>query len=303
MTNIKKSIVILAAGLGSRYNGLKQIDGILENNAPILEYSIFDAIEAGFNKIVFIINTSIPQEYIDKISVILKDRNIEYHWIIQHKSDFVEDKHILNQREKPWGTGHALMCVQHVIKENFLVINADDYYGRSSYFKASELIQNEIIKESQYGIIAYVLKNTLSPNGKVARGYIHHDTENKMISVKEITSIERIDNQIVYQENNHAVPLEENTLVSMNFWVFNPSIFKYLNQGFKDFLNQNPQPKDEFFIPTFIDKLIQNGTIQVQVETSDEVWKGVTYANDKSELQTFLQEKIDQQLYPTLIWN
>ena len=299
----KRTIVILAGGLGSRYNGLKQVDGILDNDAPILEYSIYDALQAGFNKVVFIINPSIPKEYIDKISSILNKRNIENHWVIQQKSDFVDDENLLETRQKPWGTGHALMCVQNVVNENFLVINADDYYGPSSYIKAFELIQNKIIDENQYGIIAYVLKNTLSPNGRVARGYIQHDKNNKVTSIKELTSIERINEKIVYQEHEQKIPLEENTLVSMNFWVLNPSIFNYLNEGFKTFLSQNPQPKDEFFIPTFIDELIQTNKVKVQVQTSNEVWKGVTYADDKKELQEFLQEKIDQQKYPNLIWN
>ncbi len=303
--SIKKSIVILAGGLGSRYNGLKQIDGILENNdSPILEYSIYDGIKAGFKKFVFIINDAIPQSYVDRLSAILEKENVEYHWVVQKLSDFVDHKELLETRQKPWGTGQAVLCTESVVNENFLVLNADDFYGRGSIEKAAQILDSgNQIDESHYTLVSYPLKNTLSKNGSVSRGLIGYDSNNLMISVKELTKIQPTENGIMYEEDGQQHPLGENDLVSMNFWIFNPSVFKYLKEGFTEFLNNDPAIKAEFFLPTLVGDLVNDKIVEVKVEKSDEIWKGVTYAEDKYEVQEFLIEKVNSEIYPEQLWN
>ena len=303
MGNSKKSIVILAGGLGSRYQGLKQIDGILPNNATLLEYSIFDAIKAGFNKIIFIINESIPESYIERLSGILTAKNVEFHWIIQDKNDFVSDENLLEERTKPWGTAHAVLCAEKVVKENFVVINADDYYGTEVYQIAANLINGEKINAANYEAILYPLKNTLSKNGSVSRGKCEVDEKNKLVSINELTNISEEENSIFYSDKENVKHiLEPNVLVSMNFWILNPSIFKFLKIEFDQFIADKPENKNEIYLPAVIDSLIQNKEIEVSVEISPEQWKGVTYAEDKAELQKFLRQKIKDNIYTEDLW-
>lgn len=303
MENSKKSIVILAGGLGSRYQGLKQIDGILPNNATLLEYSIFDAIKAGFNKIIFIINESIPESYIERLSGILATENIEFHWIIQDKNCFVSDENLLEQRTKPWGTAHAVLCAEKVVKENFVVINADDYYGTEVYQLAANLLNQGKIDDENYAAVLYPLKNTLSKNGSVSRGKCEVDERNKLVSINELTNISEEENSIFYSdEENVKHTLEPNVLVSMNFWILNPSIFKFLKIVFDQFIADKPENDDEIYLPAAIDSLIQNKEIEVSLEISPEQWKGVTYAEDKTELQEFLKQKIADQIYTEDLW-
>lgn len=303
MENSKKSIVILAGGLGSRYQGLKQIDGILPNNATLLEYSIFDAVKAGFKKIVFIINESIPESYIERVSGILVSKNIEFHWIIQDKKDFVNDENLLKQRTKPWGTAHAVLCAEKVVTENFVVINADDYYGTEVYQIAANLINEEKIDDENYAAVLYPLKNTLSKNGSVSRGKCEVDERNKLVSINELTNISEEENSIFYSdEENNKYGLEPNLLMSMNFWILNPSIFKFLKIEFDQFIADKPENTDEIYLPAVIDSLIQNKEIEVSVEISPEQWKGVTYPEDKVELQEFLKQKIANNIYTEDLW-
>lgn len=303
MENSKKSIVILAGGLGSRYQGLKQIDGILPNNATLLEYSIFDAIKAGFNKIIFIINESIPESYIERLSGILATENIEFHWIIQDKNCFVSDENLLEQRTKPWGTAHAVLCAEKVVKENFVVINADDYYGTEVYKIAAILINEGKINAANYAAILYPLQNTLSKNGSVSRGKCEVDGGNKLVSINELTNISELENSIFYSDKeNIKHELEPDLLVSMNFWILNPSIFKFLKIEFDQFIADKPEKTTELYLPAVIDSLIQNKDVEVSVETSPEQWKGVTYLEDKVELQEFLKQKIADHIYTENLW-
>ncbi len=303
MENSKKSLVILAGGLGSRYQGLKQIDGILPNNATLLEYSIFDALSAGFTKIVFIINESIPKSYIERLSQILSSKNLEFHWIVQNKKDFVSDENLLEQRTKPWGTAHAVLCAKKVVKENFVVINADDYYGTEVYRIAATLINKGKINEGNYGAILYPLQNTLSKNGSVSRGKCEINDQNKLVSIKELTNISE-EGSSIYHIDQEGVKheLEPDVLVSMNFWILNPSIFKYLKSDFEKFIASKPENTKEIYFPAVIDSLIKNENVEVSVEVSPEQWKGITYAEDKAELQEFLKEKIKDNIYTEDLW-
>lgn len=304
MENSKKSIVILAGGLGSRYQGLKQIDGILPNKATLLEYSIFDAIKAGFNKIVFIINESIPEIYIERLSGILTSKKVEFHWVIQHKKYFVSDENLLKSRTKPWGTAHAVLCAEKVVKENFVVINADDYYGTEVYQIAAALINEGKINAENYAAILYPLKNTLSKNGSVSRGKCDVNQKNNLVSIEELTNISESEDSIFYlDQENRKFDLDPNTLVSMNFWILNPSIFNYLKIDFDTFMASNPENTDEIYLPAVIDSLIKNKEIEVAVQVSPEQWKGVTYAADKAELQAFLLDKIAKNIYNEDLWS
>lgn len=304
MENSRKSIVILAGGLGTRYEGLKQIDGILPNKATLLEYSVFDAIKAGFNKIVFIINESIPKSYIERLSGILIAEKVEFHWIVQDKKDFVSDKDLLQSRTKPWGTAHAVLCAEKVVTENFVVINADDYYGTKVYQIAAALINEGKINAKNYAAILYPLKNTLSKNGSVSRGKCEVNEENKLVSIHELTNISEAENSIFYlDQENREIDLEPNVLVSMNFWIMHPSIFSYLKMDFNTFISSKPENTDEIYLPAVIDSLIQNKEVDVSVEVSPEHWKGVTYAEDKAELQEFLKQKIADHIYTEDLWS
>lgn len=302
METSKKTLLILAGGLGSRYKGLKQVEGIY-NGHSILEYSIFDALRAGFDKFVFIINAQVPINFIHKISEILKDRNTEYHWIIQEKFDFVEDENLIKNREKPWGTGQAVLCTSEVITENFVVINADDLYGKSVYEKAFQMINSGKINFKNYASIPYPLKFTVSKNGSVSRGKCTLNENQQLDSVIELFEIYSNEDEIYHFEDETKKTLDPETLVSMNFWILHPSFFDELKMKFQEFLNNNPAPKSEFLLPIIIDDLIKNQKITVDIEVSDEVWKGITYPDDKAELQEFIKEKISQNIYPENLWS
>lgn len=297
----KKTLVILAGGLGSRFNGLKQAESILENDASIMEYSVYDAMKAGFNKFVFIINRSLPENFKNKISEILDKFKVEYHWINQELSDFVEDEKLLKNRTKPWGTGHAVLCASKVVNENFLVINADDFYGKTNYEIAFQLLSDT--QNSLYQTIAYPLKFTTSKNGSVSRGICILEDQINLKSVNEVTQIFDDEKEIYSLEENKKVIYDPETLVSMNFWILSPSIFDFLLKGFNTFLDKNPDEKSEFYLPFQIDQLLRHNKIAVHVEVSREAWKGITYPADKAELRLFLLEKIKQKQYPEKLWN
>ncbi len=301
--SIKKTIVFLAAGLGSRYNGLKQVEGILPNNSPILEYSLFDAIWAGFDKFVFIINASVPESFIHEISEILQKRNLEFHWIIQKTTDFVPEKFSPQNRAKPFGTGHAVLCAKNVVDENFLVINADDFYGRYSFETAFKLMENQIITSKNYAMIAYPLENTLSKNGSVSRGICTLNESENLKSIEELTKIQSENSDIFAETETGKRILNPNDLVSMNFWIFHPSFFGFLENGFNDFIERNPKEKEEFFLPSVVGKCIEKNGISVAVKVSNEIWKGVTYPEDKTEVREFLMEKTEKGIYPENLWN
>lgn len=300
--NSKKTLLILAGGLGSRYKGLKQIDGILNNGSPILEYSAYDALEAGFSKIVIIVNRLIPQSYIERLNAIAKDAHFELHWVYQEVNSFLEGNYDFSQREKPWGTGHAVLCAKNVVKEPFVMINADDFYGKEAYQLAAEEIDLHI-SGSQFGMAGYPVGSTLSGNGQVARGICTLDDENYLIRIVEQTSIRQEGDSIVYTENGKDTEMEPNALVSMNFFIFHPNIFEYLELYFNDFLQSGPEPTEEFYIPSAVQRMIDEKKIKVLVKASPSQWMGVTYANDKDSIKDFLTTEIKKNRYPEDLWN
>ncbi|MEE6127357.1 sugar phosphate nucleotidyltransferase [Chryseobacterium arthrosphaerae] len=300
----KKTLLILAGGLGSRYKGLKQVDGILGNGSPILEYSVFDALEAGFSKVVIIVNRLIPESYIERLTAISEKKGFELHWVYQEMDSIPLSLHGFDspEREKPWGTAHAVLCAKYTIQEPFVMINADDFYGKEAYQLAAHEIDHHHISASQLGMIAYPVGTTLSGNGAVARGICTLDHENELIRVDEQTSIQRINNSIIYTENGVHVKLDPEALVSMNFFIFHPHIFCDLEAYFYDFIESEPLPNQEFYIPSAVQRMMDEGKVKVKVKTSPSQWMGVTYADDKKEIKDFLTTEIQNNRYPEDLW-
>lgn len=300
--NSKKTLLILAGGLGSRYKGLKQVDGILDNGSPILEYSIYDALKAGFNKVVIIVNKLIPKSYIERLNTISKGKSFELHWVYQEKDSFLPANSDVSQREKPWGTGHAILCARNVVQEPFVMINADDFYGKEAYQLASKEIDVHI-SGSQFGMAAYPVASTLSGNGYVARGICTLADEHYLVKIEEQTSIRKEGDSIVYSENGKDVEIAADTLVSMNFFIFHPDIFDTLEMYFNDFVQSDPEPSQEFYIPSAVQRMIDEKKAKVWVKASPSQWMGVTYADDKSSIKDFLTSEIEKNRYPENLWN
>ncbi|MDR2235251.1 MAG: nucleotidyltransferase [Chryseobacterium sp.] len=298
----KKALLILAGGLGSRYKGLKQVDGILDNGSPILEYSVYDALEAGFQKVVIIVNKMIPQSYIDWLNSIAEARGFELHWVYQEINSIPLQGFDYPPREKPWGTAHAVLCAKYALQEPFVMINADDFYGKEAYQLAAHEIDQHHISESQLGMIAYPVGITLSSYGTVARGICTLDSENYLIKVDEQTSIQKINDAVIYTENGKNVPISPDTLVSMNFFIFHPHILCFLEAYFYDFVESEPSPKQEFYIPFAVQRMIDEGKVSVWVKASDSPWMGVTYADDKKNIKDFLISEIQKNRYPEDLW-
>lgn len=300
----KKTLLILAGGLGSRYKGLKQVDGILDNGSPILEYSIFDALEAGFQKIVIIVNKLIPESYIERLNSISKAKNFELLWVYQEKDTIPISLEGFDypDREKPWGTAHAVLCAKYSIQEPFVMINADDFYGKEAYQLAAHEINHHHISDTQLGMIAYPVDTTLSDNGAVARGICTLDAGNYLVKVEEQTSIQKINSTIIYVDNGKNIKLDPETLVSMNFFIFHPHIFCYLEAYFYDFIESDPLSNQEFYIPSAVQKMIDENRVKVKVKASTSQWMGITYADDKKEIQDFLISETNNHRYPKDLW-
>nr|WP_315032586.1 sugar phosphate nucleotidyltransferase [uncultured Chryseobacterium sp.] len=298
----KKTLLILAGGLGSRYKGLKQIDGILDNGSPILEYSIYDALEAGFQKIVIIVNKLIPESYIERLTNISEAKGFELHWVYQDIKTIRLQGFDYPAREKPWGTAHAVLCAKYTIQEPFVMINADDFYSREAYQLAASEIDHYRISESQFGMVAYPVGITLSSYGTVARGICTLDSEDYLVKVEEQTSIQKINDSIIYTEDGKNIEISPDTLVSMNFFIFHPHIFCSLEAYFYDFIESDPTPTEEFYIPSAVQRMMDEEKIKVLVKASTSPWMGVTYADDKKNIKNFLISEIQKNRYPEDLW-
>ncbi|MDO5570779.1 MAG: nucleotidyltransferase [Bacteroidales bacterium] len=297
---MKPTLYVLAAGMGSRYGGLKQLDGVGPSGETIMDYSIFDAVNAGFGKLVFVIRESFEAEFREKI--VSKYEHLLPVEVVFQEINKIPEGFVLNpERAKPWGTNHALMMAKDVINEPFAVINADDYYGRESFKVLADYLTSMTGKENQYCMVGYRLCNTLSESGAVARGVCETNNEGFLTSVVERTHIERIEGVVKYKdENGEFFPLPENAPVSMNMWGFTPDYFKHSDFYFIDFLKKNMDNiKAEFFIPLVVNYLIQNGTSTVKVLDTPSKWFGVTYAADRPDVVAKLQHLADTGFYPT----
>jgi len=300
---MKPTLFILAAGMGSRYGGLKQLDGVGPNGETIMDYSVFDAHRAGFGKVVFVIRESFDKEFREKI-VSKYENHIPVEVVYQELGMLPEGYTVHPDRVKPWGTNHAVMMGESVINEPFAVLNADDFYGRESFEILAKALKEMDGKKNHYCMVGYRLSNTLSESGTVSRGICETDSGSYLTSVVERTSIQRVDGVIKYKDaEDYWFELAENTPVSMNMWGFTPDYFEYSNKYFVKFLEENQQNlKSEFFIPIMVDHLIANKTADVKVLDTPSKWFGVTYPEDRSSVVNKLQELTDRGEYPSPFW-
>lgn len=296
---MKPTLFVLAAGMGSRYGGLKQLDGLGPNGETIMDYSIFDAIRGGFGKLVFVIRKSFEQDFRGKI-VAKYENHIPTEVVFQDLNDLPAGFACPEGRQKPWGTNHAVLMGKDVIKEPFAVINADDFYGRDSFAVIGKWLSAMGGKHGHYCMVGYRVGNTLSESGSVARGVCVTNDEGYLTGVVERTAIERIDGEIQFKdENGEKVVLEENTPVSMNMWGFTPDYFTYSEEYFTEFLKANiGNLKSEFFIPLLVNDLITKGKATVKVLDTTARWFGVTYAADRQGVVDKIQALVDAGEYP-----
>ncbi len=284
------ALVVLAAGMGSRFGGLKQIEPIGPNGEALLDFSVYDAKKAGFTKVVFIIKHAIEKEFKETVGKRI-EKIIETEYVFQETDVLPEGFVCPETREKPWGTGHAIYCLKDIVKTPFAVINADDYYG----FEAYSQIYNQLKKQTgNYCMVGFRLQNTLTDNGSVSRGVCEVDN-GKLVCVTERTKIVNCK----YTEDGETwIPLPPDAVVSMNMWGFMPDIFTYTEKYLADFLNENINaPKAEFYLPSIVTRLMENGIKEVDVLIAEEKWYGVTYKEDKEDVKKALNEKISAGEY------
>lgn len=294
---MKPTLLILAAGMGSRYGGVKQMDSFGPHGETIIDYSIYDAIRSGYGKVVFIIRKSFAKEFKDLFEPKLKGK-IKTEYVMQEMDSYTEGFPVPEDREKPWGTAHAVLCAKEVIHEPFAVINADDFYGKDAFDKSVQFLQ-ENISPKKYCIIGYQLSKTISENGTVSRGVCQVDDSGSLKSIVERTKIFPEEGKIYYIENSLKVPLPPGTSVSMNFWGFHPDVFEYIQKLFLKFLKENTaNVKAEFFIPIIGDSFIHEEKGEIKVIPTDAKWFGVTYKEDAPEVKRSINELIAQGEYP-----
>ena len=298
---MKPTLLILAAGMGSRYGGLKQVDGVGPGGEPIIEYSVYDAIRAGFGKVVFVIRKDIEQAFRETFGDKFEDK-IQVEYAFQAVNTPIEGISELPEREKPWGTGHAVLVARQLIHEPFAVINADDYYGISGFGDMARFLKSDCTPD-QYAMIGYQLDKTLSEAGHVNRGICEVDENGLLADVVERHRIHRTDEGIFYEEDGRKHPLFEQALVSMNFWGFHQDIFKEIHRQFVDFVKENrDNPKAEFYIPTVVNQLIKEGNIRLSVLPNKEQWYGVTYREDRAMVEKAFEELVEEGRYPGELW-
>jgi NDP-sugar pyrophosphorylase family protein len=303
---MKPTLVILAAGMASRYGSMKQTDGFGPNGETIIEYSIYDAIKAGFGKVIFVIK----EEFAENFKGIFEPKlngKIETDYVFQTFDIKPFGIDIEIERAKPWGTAHAVLAARDAVKEPFCVINADDFYGRESYQKMADFLNNEV-NDQEFSMIGYQIDKTLSEHGSVSRGVCEVDLDGNLTEIQERTKVFfKTDNSeqktIVFEENDTEFPVDVNTRVSMNFWGFTPKIFDYTANLFKEFALANIEnPKSEFFIPLVAEKLIKNKQASFKVIPTQNQWFGVTYAEDKPFVQENIDKLVAEGVYPSKLW-
>jgi hypothetical protein len=299
---MKPTLLILAAGIGSRYGGLKQADSLGPSGEAIIEYSIFDAIRTGFGKVVVVIRKSIEQDFKDKFGGKFDDK-IKVVYAFQELDSPIEGIAKFPERKKPWGTGHAMLVAQNLIQEPFAVINADDFYGFDAFRQISHFLTTQCTP-SKYCMVGYKIKNTLSENGSVSRGVCSVDGHHHLTTVTERTKIARDkDGDIYFHEADKQFELSEDTVVSMNFWGFHPNAFETARLLFIDFVKNNADnPTAEFYIPTIANHQILSGNVKLTVLTSGDQWYGVTYQEDKQSVQNALWALTTIGAYPGSLW-
>ena len=303
---MKPTLLLLAAGMGSRYGGLKQLDGLGPNGETIMDYSIYDAIKAGFGKIVFVIRKDFEQDFREKI-LSKYEGHIPAELCFQSLDALPQGFSVPQDRVKPWGTNHAVLMAKDVIKEPFCVINCDDFYNRDAFMVIGQFLSSlPQGATNTYAMVGFRVGNTLSENGTVARGICSTNEAGHLTTVVERTEIMRVDGPVCYKDEQGAwVPVDDNTPVSMNMWGFTPDYFEHSEAYFKEFLadpKNMENLKAEFFIPLTVNKLINEGTSTVKVLDTTSKWFGVTYAADREDTVKRIQKLIDEGVYPAKLF-
>lgn len=298
---MQPTLLILAAGMASRYGSLKQIQQFGPSGETIIDYSIYDAIRAGFGKIVFIIRRDFEAEFREIFEPKLKGR-VATDYVFQDMDAYLDGYAMPADRSKPWGTAHAILCAKDAINEPFAVINADDFYGSDSFRKMNVFLENSC-KPDVYSVVGYELSKTISEHGSVSRGVCAADGHGHLAAINERTKVYKDGDQIVYEDAEGTHPLDANTPVSMNFWGFHPSVFDLCKSLFKDFLEKDgDKPKSEFFIPIVVDHFIKNKLGVVDVLPTSAQWFGVTYKEDAPGVQASLSALVEKGEYPDNLW-
>lgn len=301
---MKPTLLVLAAGMGSRYGGLKQLDALGPSGETIMDYSVFDAIRGGFGKIVFVIRKDFEADFRDKV-LSKYEGHIPVEIVFQSINDLPEGFTCPAERTKPWGTNHAVLMAKDVINEPFCVINADDFYGRDAFAVIGKFL-NELPEGARntYSMVGFRVANTLSENGKVSRGVCEVNSNKHLVSVVERTEIVRVEDSVCYKDENDAwVKISDNTPVSMNVWGFTPDYFKYSEDYFKNFLTENiDKPKSEYYIPLMVNELINNNTATVEVLDTTSKWFGVTYSADRQGVVDKIQDLVNEGIYPSKLF-
>jgi len=297
------TLVVLAAGIGSRYGGLKQIEAVGSHGEIVIEYSVYDAIRAGFDRVVCVIRRDMEADFRALVSARF-EKHIPVDFVFQDMADIPNGFSVPADRKKPWGTGHAVLACRDVVKGPFAVINADDFYGRRSYESLGAFLREVGPDSGDYGMVGFTLRNTLSEHGHVARGVCEVDTHGLLTRVVERTNIEKAGAGARFNEADGGwTPLTGDEVVSMNMWGLTPSLFGHLQREFPLFLKNNiTHPKAEFFLPTVVDGLVGAGKSSVKVLSTPEHWFGVTYPQDKAVVVEGIRQLVDKGVYPEKLW-
>lgn len=295
---MKPTLLILAAGMASRYGSMKQVQSFGPSGETIMDYSIYDAIRSGFKKIVFVIRRDFAEDFKQIFEPRLKNK-VETAYVYQEMTDYLNGYQPPAGRTKPWGTAHAVLCAKKAIADPFAVINADDFYGRDAFEKAYQFLVSGT-SPSRYSIIGYDLAKTLSENGSVSRGVCAVDENNNLVSIHERTKIYRnTEGKITYEEGGRSFFVPDDAKVSMNFWCFDPSVFGFIEKIFAEFLSaQGQDPKAEFFIPIIGDRFIREGKGQIKIIPTASSWFGVTYKEDAPAVKESLDALVAAGAYP-----
>lgn len=296
-------LLILAGGMGSRFGGLKQIEPIHHNGEFIIDYSIFDAIKAGFDRVIFLIKEENFEIFKQTIGSRV-EKHIKVEYVFQGLNDLPQGFSLPEGRVKPWGTAHAILCCKNVIKDDFVIINADDFYGKETYQIIANAIKTMPHENTYFGV-GYKVSNTITENGAVKRGIMRLDSNNNLLEIEE-SNIEKVDGKIMatYLKGGEPFYIESDTPVSMNVWSFTPKIFDVLEKGFIKFLSNIKNPiKDEYLIPDVINEQINSGIVNAKILDTPAIWYGVTYREDKDMVVNAINKMVENGVYPDNLWD
>lgn len=300
----EKSLIVLAAGLGSRYGGMKQVDPVGPSGEIIMDYSVYDALRNGFNKVIFIIREETKDIFHESIGKKL-EKHMKVDYVFQKDTDLPNKLMVEVKRSKPWGTGHAVLAARDKVKSPFAVINADDFYGEDTFIKLSEALDEIDGKKGMAAMVGFPVEKTLTENGTVSRGICQIDGEGFLRDVVEKTKIEEVQGEIInWGENEEKEILQPGTLVSMNVWGFVPEFFDFLESEMLRFLSDEHTnlSKDEFYLPFAVNALIHEEKLRVKARESQENWFGVTYHEDKAHVKESIEMKVSEGKYPKNLW-